>query len=151
MSHEFDAWFNGAAQLLSGATDDFDVWFDGAVVLQSEGLHLRRRFDLAVESGGQQAVDRKWDLAVEAQGQYRRRFDLFVGSSGAPSGLQQQIISLEYTGNGASLRTFLIGQGEPLVVWVFGKDGSGNLVASFKTRDMASGQSQPIVNNVAGG
>lgn len=54
------------------------------------------------------------------------------------------IVSAEYTGDGNNPRTFTSFGTVPLVVFVFGKDGSGNLVGAIKTGDMPSGKSQPM-------
>lgn len=64
-------------------------------------------------------------------------------------GASSKVISKEYVGDGASTRSFNSVGFVPMAVIVFGKDGSGNLVGSIKTPNMAAGISQPLKGNAS--
>jgi hypothetical protein len=76
-----------------------------------------------------------------------------LATAGQPASVASlsTIVSAEYTGDGSSPRAFESLGTVPLVVFVFGKDGSGNLVGAIKTGTMPSGKSQPMEVSQASG
>ena len=138
---EFGAAEIGDAELgqLSATATVFTITpGTGAVAIQGQPAPVR---PTSVSAGSVTATGQQ---AVLNFGIIPGTGSVAVTGQAAQNATLSSIVSVEYVGDGNNPRTFTSFGTVPLVVFVFGKDGSGNLVGAIKTGDMPSGKSQPM-------